>query len=411
MAEIPDVPVPSYARNMRLIGYSDQGGRSDGQQIMVHSGYAYIGHVCSQGFSIVDVHDPRKPRAVGYVPNPPNTWSLHLQVHQDLLLLVHARDMFSMPEMADERNHYKGKADFHALAKPPAARDRSAGMAVYDISKPVRSRIHQLPRRRRHAGADLWGRVADVVHPNSSVLVGGENQSGALKAAGPILVHIVRPEMAADRDVIAIDRHRQGGDTDGSALHLVVEHPDRLVTIGSPVEHRLFEDDQQVAIGQRQGVVGAAGDRRKPALMGNQLGRAAVGDVDHHEAGVALAAIGGVAVDDRMMQAIRPCSRQIGFLPIAGRGLHRIWYVGGRWAYASALFDGFTDYILANLGGSPSEPYPVGNKILPEYLYELHGRICDLASYFPAQKSVLGQRPTTECNARSGRGTGRRRED
>jgi hypothetical protein len=32
-----------------------------------------------------------------------------------------------------------------------------------------------------------------------------------------------------------------------------------------------------------------------------------------------------------------------------------------------------------DLGGSPSQPYPVGNKILPEYLYELHGRICDLA--------------------------------
>jgi hypothetical protein len=25
---------------------------------------------------------------------------------------VHARDMFSMPEMADERNYYKGKAYF-----------------------------------------------------------------------------------------------------------------------------------------------------------------------------------------------------------------------------------------------------------------------------------------------------------
>src|SRR5215469_9820954 len=33
-----------------------------------------------------------------------------------------------------------------------------------------------------------------------------------------------------------------------------------------------------------------------------------------------------------------------------------------------------------SLGGSPSEPYPVGNKILPEYLYKLHGRICDLAN-------------------------------
>ena len=188
MAGIPDVPVPSHARNMRLIGFSDQGGRSDGQQIMVHKGYAYIGHVCSQGFSIIDVHDPRKPKAVGYVANPPNTWSLHLQVHEDLLLLVHARDMFSMPEMADERNYYKGKADFHALAKPPATRDWSAGMAVYDISQPTEP-------------------------------------------------------------------------------------------------------------------------------------------------------------------------RQIGFMPIAGRGLHRIWYVGGRWAYASALFDGFTDYILVTIDmADPAHP-------------------------------------------------------
>jgi hypothetical protein len=182
---------------MRLIGYSDQGGRPDGQQIMVHKGYAYIGHVCSQGFSIVDVRDPRKPNTVKYVANPPNTWSLHLQVHDDLLLLVHARDMFSMPEMADERNYYKGKADFSAIAKRPAERDWSAGMAVFDISKPTEP-------------------------------------------------------------------------------------------------------------------------------------------------------------------------RQIGFLPVAGRGLHRIWYVGGRWAYASALFDGFTDYILIIIDmADPAHPVIAGRYWLP----------------------------------------------
>ena len=79
---------PSFTRNMRLIGHSDQAGRSDGQQIMVRNGYAYIGHVCSKGFSVIDVRNPAKPEAVAYVQNPPNTWSLHLQVHDDLLLLV-----------------------------------------------------------------------------------------------------------------------------------------------------------------------------------------------------------------------------------------------------------------------------------------------------------------------------------
>jgi hypothetical protein len=96
-----EAPQPSYAQNMRIIGYSDQGGRSDGQQVMVHRGYAYIGHVCSQGFSVVDVRDPTRPKFVTYVKNPPNTWSRHLQVHDDLLLLVHSRDMFVQPEMAD----------------------------------------------------------------------------------------------------------------------------------------------------------------------------------------------------------------------------------------------------------------------------------------------------------------------
>jgi hypothetical protein len=197
MPKRADVPQPSYAHNMSIVGYCDQGGRSDGQQIMVHRGYAYIGHVCSKGFSIIDVHDPTNPKTVGYVANPPNTWSLHLQVHEDLLLQVHARDMFAIPEMADERNYYKGNVNFHALAAAPEKRDWSAGMAVYDIAKP--------------------------------------------------------------------------------------EQP-----------------------------------------------------------------------------------RQIGFLPIEGRGLHRIWYVGGRWAYASALFDGFTDYILITIDMvDPTKPRIAGRYWLP----------------------------------------------
>ena len=50
------LPNPDYAtKNMRLVGYSDQGGKSDGVQIMVHRGYAYIGHIFSKGFSVVAV--------------------------------------------------------------------------------------------------------------------------------------------------------------------------------------------------------------------------------------------------------------------------------------------------------------------------------------------------------------------
>ncbi len=198
-AQMPtdDIPIPTYARNLRIIGHTDQGGgRADGVQIMVHRGHAFVGHIFSKGFSVIDVRDPRRPKPVNYVPAPANTWSLHLQQHEDLLLVVNARDMFAQPELADERNYYKGKADFHEQSGP-TKRDWSAGLAVYDVAKP------ESPRR-------------------------------------------------------------------------------------------------------------------------------------------------------------------IGFMPIEGGGLHRLWYVGGRWAYASALIDGFTDYIFIAIDMSdPAKPVEAGRYWLP----------------------------------------------
>src|SRR5712675_840674 len=189
-----DLPKPDYATsNMRLVGHSDQGGRCDGVQIMVHRGYAYIGHIFSKGFTVVDVRNPKKPKVVKHVAAPPNTWTLHLQAFDDLLLVIHNKDMFAQPELADEKNYYKGSVDHHAKQES-SGQNWSAGMAVYDISKP---------------------------------------------------------------------------------------------------------DDP----------------------------------------------------------------KQIGFMPVAGTGLHRLWYVGGRWAYASALLDGFSDYILITIDmKNPKKPKLIVHK-------------------------------------------------
>jgi hypothetical protein len=61
-----DLPLPELSRNMRLIGHTDQGGRPDGVQLMVHRGYAYayVGRMFSKGFSVIDVKDPTRPKAV-----------------------------------------------------------------------------------------------------------------------------------------------------------------------------------------------------------------------------------------------------------------------------------------------------------------------------------------------------------
>jgi hypothetical protein len=140
---VSELPKADYARNMRLVGHSDQGGRPDGVQVMVHRGFAYIGHMFSKGFSIVDVRDPSKPKPANYIAAPPGTWNIHLQVHDDLLLVINAKDMFAAVEFADEHAYYRGqlgKVVGTAQAKANAARDWTAGLAVYDISDPAKPR-------------------------------------------------------------------------------------------------------------------------------------------------------------------------------------------------------------------------------------------------------------------------------
>jgi len=147
-----DLPKADHARNMRIVGHSDQGGRSDGVQVMVHRGFAYVGHMFSKGFSVIDVRDASKPRPVNYVAAPPNTWNIHLQTHDELLLVIHAKDMFAAAEFADERAYYSGALGTTVgTAQSKRTRDWSAGLAVYDISTP------QAPRRIGFMGVEGGG--------------------------------------------------------------------------------------------------------------------------------------------------------------------------------------------------------------------------------------------------------------
>ena len=136
--------VPDYAKNIRLIGHSDQGGRADGVQLMVHRGFAYIGHMFSKGFSVVDVRDPTRPRHVNYVAAAPNTWNIHLQTSDDLLLVINAKDMFAADIFQDERAYYSGAIGEKvgtAHEQPADMRDWKAGLSVYDISTPDRPKL------------------------------------------------------------------------------------------------------------------------------------------------------------------------------------------------------------------------------------------------------------------------------
>jgi hypothetical protein len=106
------------ALNMSWIGYSDLAGRSDGVQVMINKGFAYVGHPFSGGgASVVDVRDPRNPRPVNFLPVHPRSWSLHFQTCGDLLLVAE---------------------EFNFIAHRPASKwrdaDCAAGLRVYDIA-------------------------------------------------------------------------------------------------------------------------------------------------------------------------------------------------------------------------------------------------------------------------------------
>jgi hypothetical protein len=96
---------------------------------MVSDGYAYVAHMFSGGFTVLDVKDPRAPKPVTYVPAPPNTWAIHLQAHEDLLLVINAVDLFRL--YTDESEYYGGNiGDSYGRIE----KNFAAGLRVYDIS-------------------------------------------------------------------------------------------------------------------------------------------------------------------------------------------------------------------------------------------------------------------------------------
>ena len=135
-----DLPKPDYAYNLKIIGHSDQGGRPDGVQLMVNKEYAITGHMFSDGFSVIDVRDPRNPKPVHYEPAAPNTWNIHLQTAGDLMLVINAKNMFAAEEFQNEAEYYSGqigKKVGTADAEQPHERNWKAGMTVYNIANPA----------------------------------------------------------------------------------------------------------------------------------------------------------------------------------------------------------------------------------------------------------------------------------
>ena len=129
---------PDAAKNISFVAHSDMGGRRDGVQIMVHRGYAYVGHGFSNGISVIDVHDPRQPKTVNFIACPPGTRALHLQTHDDLLLCVNAPSVWTMEEFQQDEKVYFGASPAESLKRQMGK--FTPGVRIFDISRPEEPR-------------------------------------------------------------------------------------------------------------------------------------------------------------------------------------------------------------------------------------------------------------------------------
>lgn len=82
-------PAISESSGVKLVGYSCLEGRP-GFKLAMHRNAThwllYMGSMWDDGWSIVDVTDPAQPHYIDFLEGPSNTWTLQVQVADDLML-------------------------------------------------------------------------------------------------------------------------------------------------------------------------------------------------------------------------------------------------------------------------------------------------------------------------------------
>src|SRR6185436_496990 len=106
-ASDPPIPPKGIGRHIRHLSYSDQGGRPDGVQVMVNRGHVYVGHMFSDGVTILNASDPRELKPVGFFSAGAGTRTHHLQVAHDLLLLANGANIVAMQSYDNMRGYFE----------------------------------------------------------------------------------------------------------------------------------------------------------------------------------------------------------------------------------------------------------------------------------------------------------------
>ena len=133
-----DAPIPPEGIGHRInhLSYSDQGGRPDGVQVMLNRGHIYVGHMFSNGITILDAADPRELKPVNFWTAGDFTRTHHIQVAEDKLLAANGANIVAMQSYDSMRGYFE-----NTLADSITNRKKfRAGLSIHDISKPAEMR-------------------------------------------------------------------------------------------------------------------------------------------------------------------------------------------------------------------------------------------------------------------------------
>src|SRR5438552_14124468 len=102
-----EIPPQGIGKGIKHISYSDIGGRPDSVQVMVNKKHVYVGHMFSDGVTILDAADPRKLKPVHFFTAGPGTRTHQLQTAEDLLLLANGANIVAMQSYDGMRGYFE----------------------------------------------------------------------------------------------------------------------------------------------------------------------------------------------------------------------------------------------------------------------------------------------------------------
>jgi hypothetical protein len=101
--------------------------------VMVNRRHVYVGHMFSDGVTILDASDPRRLKPAGFFTAGSGTRTHHLQVAGDVMLLANGANIVSMQSYDNMRGYFENN-----LADSITNRKKfRSGLSIHDITRPT----------------------------------------------------------------------------------------------------------------------------------------------------------------------------------------------------------------------------------------------------------------------------------